>query len=109
MAHIKNSSLIVEHANTFWLRLIGLMFRNMLERNHVMVIEPCHSVHTFFMRYSLDLLILNKKGEIIGLIKDMKPGRVSSVYKGAVAFIECNVGTIDTFGFQIGQIIEIIH
>lgn len=108
MAHIKNSPLIVEHANTFWLRLVGLMFRGQLERNHVMVIEPCHSIHTFFMGFSLDILILNEKGEIIGLVKDMKPGRVSPIYKGANAFIECNVGTIDTFGFQIGQIIEII-
>jgi len=109
MAHIKNTPLVVERADTFKLRLFGLMFRKGLEQDHVMVLEPCQSIHMFFMRFAIDLLILNQKGEIIALIKEIKPGRVTALYKEARTFIECEVGTIDRFDFKLGQLIEIVE
>jgi uncharacterized membrane protein (UPF0127 family) len=46
-------------ANTFLKRLKGLLTSNGLEEDEGLIIKPCNSVHSFGMRFSIDLVFLS--------------------------------------------------
>ncbi|MCX6384712.1 MAG: DUF192 domain-containing protein [Actinobacteria bacterium] len=76
-------------------RLFGLIFKN-LKENQGFVIENCNSVHTFWMRYKIDLVFLNKQNEIIRLYKSFKQFRMTPVIKYANKVIELPASTIES-------------
>ena len=66
-------------------RLRGLLGRPPLRIGEGMLISPCNGVHTFFMRYPIDVLFLDERGRILELISDLAPWRMTSMYGAAVA------------------------
>lgn len=76
-------------AATLPARLRGLLFRDpsWLGEGGVLMIVPCGSVHTFFMRYAIDVAFVDKKGKVVASERAVNPGRVLSAC-GAVAVIE---------------------
>lgn len=75
-------------------RLIGLMFKQRLEGADGLLIDPCRSIHTFFMRYSLDIVFINKDNKIVKIIRDMKPWRVTWIYFRASKTLELPAGNL---------------
>ena len=61
-------------------RMLGLMFSKNLGDWDGLLISPCRSIHTFFMRYDLDVIFLNKENKVIKIIRNMKPWRLSWIY-----------------------------
>lgn len=108
MEVIRGTPLEVNKAQTFKTRLLGLMFKPHLDENQTLLLEPCQSIHTFFMRFAIDLLVLDRDYRIIALVKALEPGKVTPLYKSAYSILECSKGTIDLYGFVIGQVIEIV-
>ena len=47
-----------------------------------MWILPCRGVHTFQMRFAIDLIALNESGVIVDLVANLKPWRVRLPRKG---------------------------
>ena len=70
----------VKVAKSFKDRLIGLMFAKSLGEYNGLLISPCRSIHTFFMRMSIDVIFLDKNYKIIKIIRRMKPWRVTGIY-----------------------------
>ena len=65
-------------------------------------ITPCNSIHTFAMKYNIDLVYLNRMNQVIKLIHNIVPWRMSfSFYAKSV--IELHSGTIDDKKIKIGQ------
>jgi uncharacterized membrane protein (UPF0127 family) len=96
---IKNAKgeMICDHvklADTFLSRLIGLMFSKDLGHSKGLLIAPCNSIHTFFMRYSLDIVFLDRKFRVIKVIYDMRPWRMSWLYFSAHQVLEMKAGTL---------------
>lgn len=58
-------------AKTFGSRFWGLMFKN--EGEYGLLLSPCNSIHTFFMRYNLDTFFLDKDNKIIFIKRSIKP------------------------------------
>ena len=58
----------VKMADTFYLRTIGLMFSKGLDGFDCLWLKPCSSIHTFFMRYEIDVMFVDKKMKIIKVI-----------------------------------------
>lgn len=75
-------------------RVMGLMFKKEMNSAEGLLIEPCNSIHTCFMKISIDVLFINKKNEIVHIIKNMKPWRFSSIYLKSKKVLELNAGTI---------------
>jgi uncharacterized protein len=90
-------------ADTFFKRLKGLMFSKKLPAGHGLLIEPCQSIHTFFMNYSIDVLYLGKDLEIVGLDETVRPAKVGKYQKRAVSVLELPAGTIRKTGTKIGH------
>lgn len=93
----------VWYADTYWLRLRGLLGCPSPKPAEALCISPCSSVHMFFMRYSLDVVYLNKAGEIIKIVNRLKPWRVSQCW-GAQKVLEFRAGEIEALGLQVGDL-----
>ena len=68
----------------------GLLGRDGLAES-ALVIAPCNLVHTFFMRFSIDTVFVDRDGMVIGIRHDIPPNRVSGAW-GAFATIELAAG-----------------
>jgi uncharacterized membrane protein (UPF0127 family) len=97
----------VSKADTFFKRLKGLMFTKSLPAGHGLLIQPCQSIHTFFMNYSIDVLYLSKDFEIVGLDETLKPAKVGKYQKRAYSVLELPAGTILKTETKIGNYLTI--
>ncbi len=92
-----------------WLRrAIGLLGRKEMQKNIALVIRPCQAIHTFFMRFSIDVIFVNRKNEIIGLETDFKPWRMSKIYWQAKFAVELPAGRISKSRSSEGDIIGLL-
>lgn len=93
----------VEVADNPLTRLRGLMGRTGLPDNGGLWLQPCNSIHSFFMRFSFDAVLVDKAGTVVGLIENMQPWRVSKLYKQARATLELPAGTIAKRQLKLGD------
>ncbi len=89
-------------------RIIGLMFKRTLVGMNGLLIKPCNSIHTFFMFMDLDVLFLSSSGEIIKIIRGMKPWRMSWIYFRASQVLEVKAGSLPS-EIKHGMKVEVIH
>ena len=68
-------------------RLLGLAFVGELPPNHALLIPRCRGVHTFGMRFALDLTWLDADGRTVRLDRGVRPWRFRSC-RAAAAVIE---------------------
>jgi hypothetical protein len=78
-------------ARTFAQRLKGLALRRRPPSRAALLIARCSSVHTFGMRFALDLIWLDPDAEILRVDHAVPPGRVRSC-PGAAGVIEAPAG-----------------
>lgn len=83
----------VWRADTWWLRLRGLLGRAPLQSGQGLLIEPCNSVHTFAMGYALDLLFLDRDGHVLEWRERVRPWRGAACLR-AHATLELAAGSL---------------
>ena len=93
----------VSVADTFFSSLIGLMGRRELPEGHGLWIPHCQSVHTFWMRFPIDVLFLNSDRRVVHLVEGMVPFRISRHFRQARSILELPVLTIQSSKTQIGD------
>lgn len=93
--------------NSFWKRFKGLMFRFQPIENEGILIEPCNSIHMFFMFFAIDVVFLNDRNEIVFIKEDLKPWSAVFPVKHASSALELPVGTVSRFGIRIGDKVEV--
>lgn len=81
-------------ADSFAKRLLGYMFRKQPHYNAVML-KPCNSIHTFFMKFNIDVLFLSGDMEVIKKIENLRPGQVVTKVIGAKIVIEAKEGVLN--------------
>lgn len=87
-------------------RMIGLMFKEPMKDHDGLLIKPCNSIHTFFMKYSLDVVFLSKKLEVVAIYKNIKPWRMTRIIFKASQCLEMKNGTL-TDDLRIGDKLEL--
>lgn len=97
---------MVTATNTFS-RMLGLMFSEKLPDCDGFLISPCNSIHTFFMRYSLDVLFLDKNFKIVKVIYDLTPWKMTWIYFKSRHVLEMKAGTMKK-GLNAGETLEAI-
>lgn len=100
----------VKVADNFMDRLVGLMFKESMEGFDALLIKDSRplSIHTCFMRYQMDLIILSNKNKIIKIIRNMKPWRFTRIYFSASKALELKGGAIAN-EIQIGDEVEFLN
>src|SRR5882724_9362026 len=89
-------------ADSFLKSLIGLMGMPSLEAGHGLWIVPCQSVHTFWMRFSIDVVFLDQHRKVVHLVENLRPFRISKHLPKASSVIELPARTIAETGTQVG-------
>ena len=92
-------------ADTAVSRLIGLLNRSGLNSDEALIITQCRSIHMFFMRFAIDVIFVNKHDIVVGLVKNIRPFRMSPYFFRASYAIELPPGTIDATQTQLGDVI----
>ncbi len=96
-------------ADTFFTRLVGLLNRNSLEKSEALILAPSNCIHSFFMRFTIDVIFLDKAGKIIDALPSFKPFRLSPIYFNSRTTIELPESKIQATQTQPGDIIQIIR
>ena len=89
-------SVLAEHAevaDTAPSRSKGLLGRDGLGPGEALWIVPCESVHTFWMRFDLDLVYLDRKYRVVKIRKNVPPWRLSACLR-AHSIIEFQAGAL---------------
>ena len=92
-----------EIAGTWVSRLKGLMFRAKMPLRYGMVLIPCGSVHTCFMRFNIDIVLVDEEGKVLHVMEDVAPFRFSPLLRHARMVIELPPGVIRSSGTEPGD------
>jgi uncharacterized protein len=83
----------------------GLLGRDGLGSGEGLWIVPCESVHTFFMRFAIDLVYLNRKNKVKKVRVAVGPWRLSACLT-AHSVLELPAGTISRTRTEAGDVLE---
>ena len=93
----------LEIADTFTKRFLGLMGRKKIPRGRGLLIEPCNSIHMFFMRFSIDAVYIDKNFVVKKIVRNLPAWIGFSICAGAHAVIEFAAGEADRLNIKIGS------
>ena len=82
---------IVELAVTRADRKRGLLGRDGLDASAALMLAPCPAVHTAFMRFTIDVVFVDRDGRVRKIVRGLAPWRMSASL-GAYAAIEFTAG-----------------
>jgi uncharacterized membrane protein (UPF0127 family) len=88
-------------------RAVGLLGRTHLDTGEALWITPCHGVHTWFMRFTIDVIAMDAEGVIVDSVSMLKPWRMRLPRPGAHSVLELPAGTLLTAPVKVGHRIQI--
>jgi len=83
-------------------RMRGLLGRSGLESGEGLLLRPASSVHTFFMRFAIDVVFLTPDGDVVKVASNVRPWRAVGA-RGAKAVVELAAGEADRRGIRAGE------
>jgi uncharacterized protein len=83
-------------------RLRGLLGRDGLEQGEGLLLRPASSIHTFFMRFPIDVVFLDRALVVLGIQDTIDPWRAAS-QRGAKAVLELPAGESSLRGLKVGD------
>ena len=95
-------------ANTPFKRMKGLLGKKEFREGQALILKPCNSIHTFFLRFAIDVLFVDKENKIIEAISCLKPFRLTRIYWVSALAIELPAGIILSRQTQAGDTLSII-
>ncbi len=99
-----NGVLRVLVARGFLNRALGLLTRADLPADEGQFFARCSAIHTFFMRFPIDVLFLDAHGAIIALHERVAPWRILH-RTGSTGVLELAAGTACRAGFRVGDLL----
>jgi len=79
-------------AASFWSRLLGWQFRSRPTTGVGLLLAPCASIHTCWMRFALDIVWLDDEGTVLAVGRDVRPWRFAFAPRGTLAVLELPAG-----------------
>lgn len=67
-------------ADTSKKRRVGLLKHERLDPGQGLWIAPCEAIHTFGMKFPIDVLFLDRKKKVLKVKSDMVRGRISGCF-----------------------------
>ncbi|MFQ3662341.1 MAG: DUF192 domain-containing protein [Chloroflexaceae bacterium] len=96
-----------EVARSFLARGRGLIGRGALAAGEGLLIVPCSSVHSFFMRFPIDVVFVDRHDRVVGLSEAMPPNRPYAGAWSARYVVELPSGTIAATGTRVGDVLRV--
>jgi uncharacterized membrane protein (UPF0127 family)/CheY-like chemotaxis protein len=89
-------------ADTARARMRGLLGRDALDPGEGLLLQPAGSIHTFFMRFPIDAVFLDRGLRVVGLAPNLRPWRLA-VRRGAHSVLELAAGEIERRAVEVGE------
>jgi len=80
----------------------GLLGRDGLSDGCGLVIAPTNAVHTFFMRFPIDIVFVTRAGEVVKVCQAVRAWRMAAAFR-AYAVIELAAGGAAQAGLRVGD------
>lgn len=94
-----------ERADSFGRRLKGLLGRSRLSPGDGLHLLPCRAIHTFFMRFPIDVLFLDERGTVLRVFSAVAPWRAVACAKAKSA-LELAAGTAEASGTRPSDVLD---
>ena len=80
----------------------GLLGRDVFESSSAVIIAPCFSIHTMFMRFDIDAVFVDDDGRAVKVVEGMAPWRIV-VQPFAHAVVELPAGSLKNRPVDVGD------
>ncbi len=92
-------------------RAVGLIGRSGLQDGEALWIAPSRGVHTWGMRFPIDVLGLDAAGRVVDLVAALRPWRMRLPRRGCIGVLELAAGAIRQSGTEMGDavVFEVAH
>jgi len=97
----------VKIAKTFFTRSLGLLPRESISQDEGLIIKPCNSIHTFFMKFPIDVLFVDRKNKIVALYENVSKNRILPIHLTSSYVVELASGQISNKNIEKCDIIQI--
>ena len=104
--NVDTGSVIAERvavAATRATRRVGLLNHTSLPEGEGLWIVPSRGVHTFRMRFPIDVIALDQDGRIIDRVTHLQPWRIRLPRRGTAGVLELAEGTLHSSGTELGH------
>lgn len=92
----------VRIASTFRTRFIGLLDRKQLDVREGLLFDPGGSIHTLWMRFAIDIVFLDARGEVLRIASRVKPWRWVRAPQDTRFVLELSAGAAQAFALATG-------
>ncbi|MBP1466812.1 DUF192 domain-containing protein [Candidatus Chloroploca sp. M-50] len=96
-------ALVCTEARSFLARGKGLIGHPGLAPGEGLLIVPCSSVHSFFMRFPIDVVFVNRHDRVVGLSSALPPNRPFAGAWRSHYVLELPAGMIAATGTALGD------
>jgi uncharacterized protein len=83
-------------------RMRGLLGRRGLPTGEGILLRPAGSIHTFFMRFPIDVVFLDGEDRVVGIETALSPWRTAG-RRGARSVVELAAGECERRGLRVGD------
>jgi uncharacterized protein len=95
----------ISTADTSSTRMTGLLKHTKLDEGEGLWIVPCEGIHTFFMKFPIDVLFIDRKRTVRKVVHALPAWRIALCLK-AHSVIEMAAGEIERTGTGVGDQLE---
>ena len=107
---LQTGAIVAEHVKVASKRIdraVGLLGRSHLDKGEALWITPCRGVHTWFMRFPIDVLAMDANGVVVDVVSTMGPWRMRLPKPGSESVLELPAGTLNNLQLKVGHQIRI--
>lgn len=97
----------IKPADTFFKRLIGLMFKQKLKPGEGIILSPCNMIHTFGMKITLDIAFLSDDNKVLNILQNLGPNHMGKGMKNTAKVLELPAGMLQSTRTKPGDRLSI--
>ncbi len=94
-------------ADSAWSRSRGLLGRTALAAGEGILLRPASSVHTWFMRFPIDVVYVDRDLRVTKIVERLPPWRVSAARR-ARGVVELAAGACARTGLAVGERLRLV-
>lgn len=98
----------VTEARSAWSRMVGLLAHRSLAIGDGLLLAPAWSIHTWFMRFPIDVVFLDAAGRVLRVYPALPPWRLVSGTRKARTVLEFGAGTLAARPLAPGDVVTLI-
>lgn len=73
-----------------------------------LILPKCRSIHTWFMRMAIDVVVIDNAGTVLRCIRHLAPWRITRPLWRSWAHVELTPGAIERSGTQVSDQLAIV-